>query len=95
MDFAKKVDLLDLWASITLLFTLRKLLPAYSTRPRFPQMSFIKDRKAEYERTVEQLIQEAKQADGFIKDSSKISEEVWVIHEIQNCTWYGITDKDY
>ena len=52
------------------------LLPAYSTRPRFPQMSFIKDRKAEYERTVEQLIQEAKQADGFIKDSSKISEEV-------------------
>lgn len=55
---------------------IRKLLPAYSTRPRFPQMSFIKDRKAEYERTVEQLIQEAKQADGFIKDSSKLSEEV-------------------
>lgn len=55
---------------------IRRLLPAYSTLSRFPQMSFIKDRKDEYERTVEHLIQEAKQADSIVKDPSKISEEV-------------------
>lgn len=38
----------------------RRLLPAYSSLVRFPQLVFIQDKKADYEKEVESLLQEAK-----------------------------------
>ncbi|KAJ7351141.1 hypothetical protein OS493_036343 [Desmophyllum pertusum] len=42
---------------------IRRLLPAYSTLKRLPQLVFIQDKKGEYEKEVESLIQAAKHAD--------------------------------
>ncbi|KAL9974577.1 hypothetical protein ACROYT_G011628 [Oculina patagonica] len=48
---------------------IRRLLPAYSTLVRFPQLVFIQDKKADYEKAVESLIQEAKNLDSHRRDA--------------------------
>ena len=46
----------------------RRLLPAYSSLVRFPQLAFIQDKKADYEKEVESLLQEAKNSYGHSRD---------------------------
>ncbi|XP_068682020.1 ribosome-binding factor A-like [Montipora foliosa] len=53
---------------------IRRLLPAYCSLNRFPQLVFIKDNSVEYQGELEDLFNQAKHADSFWINASKFKD---------------------